>query len=341
MSTEAKSFLEASTAPRYKEPFSLTTFARRNATQLGIFGVFVIVWIFFIVSAPQTFLAPQIYLAFMATTPFFGIMAMPLTMAVIAGEMDLSFPSIMAIGMVAFVFVFGWTGSVFAALIASLVMGLIAGLLNGVIVVTIGIPSLVATIGTQFFWRGAVLVLLGGKGSTLVETRNTLVYHLLVGKLFGYVPAQFVWMIIVAVVCWFLLNRHRLGAHIYLIGDNAESARLMGVNERRTRTMVFVLVGIASAFAGVLASLHVSFFWPSLGEGYLLETLASIFLGGTSVFGGIGTIFGSFLGSYIIGAIGAAIVAIGLTGFWTELIYGLIIIISVSMHAILQRRMGH
>ena len=145
-------------------------------------------------------------------------------------------------------------------------------------------------------------------------------------------------MVLVAIVCWILLNRTRLGAHAYLIGDNENSARLMGVNVGRTKALLFAIVGLAAAFSGILASLHVSFFWPSLGEGYLLQTLASVFLGGTSVFGGVGTILGTFLGSYIIGAIGAGIVAIGLTGFYTELIYGLIIILSVSMHTILRRR---
>ncbi|MEJ2750738.1 MAG: ABC transporter permease, partial [Anaerolineae bacterium] len=145
---------------------------------------------------------------------------------------------------------------------------------------------------------------------------------------------------VITIVAWLILNRHTLGAHVYLIGDNEQSARLMGVNANRTRLAVFALVGLASAFAGVLASLQVSYFWPSLGDGYLLETLASVFLGGTSVFGGIGTILGTFLGSFIIGAIGAAIVAIGLTGFYTELIYGLIIVLSVAMHSFLRRRLG-
>ena len=172
----------------------------------------------------------------------------------------------------------------------------------------------------------------------MIEARGAFSYQLLVGKTFDFIPNQFIWMLLVAIACSIILNRTRLGAHIYLIGDNEDSARLMGVNVRYTRMMVFIMVGLASAFAGVLASLHVSFFWPSLGEGYLLRTLASVFLGGTSVFGGVGTILGTFLGSYIIGAIEAAIVAIGLTGFWTQLIYGLIIILSVSMHATLLRR---
>lgn len=323
---------------KQKEPFNWKNFLRKNATQLGMIVVFFGLWLFFILAAPETFLSPQIYYAFMATTPFFAIMALPLTMVIIAGEIDLSFPSIMAVGMVAFIFVFEPTGNVALALIAALAAGIASGILNGGLVVGIGIPSLVATIGTQFFLRGLSLVLLEGQGATLIEARESLVYKLLVGKAIGSIPNQFWWSIAIAILCWIILNRTRLGAHIYLIGDNEQSARLMGVNVNRTRMAIFVMIGLAAAFAGVLASLQVSFFWPSLGEGYLLSTLASVFLGGTSVFGGTGTILGTFLGSYIIGAINAGIVAIGLTGFWTELIYGLIIVVSVSMHVVLKRR---
>ncbi|MES0360919.1 MAG: ABC transporter permease [Anaerolineales bacterium] len=325
--------------PEYKESFSLSKFARQNGAQLGIFAVFIALWAVFIFAAPDTFLSNKIYWAFMATIPFFAIMAMPLTIAVIAGEIDLSFPSIMAMGMVAFILTYDATGLLWLAVFASLAMGLIGGLLNGAIVVFFGIPSLVATIGTQFFWRGMVLVLSEGASGTLTYSKGTLLRSLLVGKIGGSLPAQFVWLVIIAVLCWILLNRTRFGAHVYLVGDNAESAALMGVNTRRTRILVFVLVGVISAFAGVVASLYVTFFWPSLGEGYLLSTLASVFLGGTSVFGGVGTIFGTFLGAFIIGAIEAATVAVGLTGFYTKLIYGLIIVLSVSMHAFLRRRM--
>ncbi|MFW5943209.1 MAG: ABC transporter permease, partial [Chloroflexota bacterium] len=312
---------------------------RGNATQLGILAVFLAVWLFFIATAPETFLAPRIYRAFMSTVPFFAIIAMPLTMAIIAGEIDLSFPSIMAMGMVGFVLVFQSTGNVLLAVLVSLLTGTVIGLINGLIVVGLGIPSLVATIGTQFFWRGASLVILAGQGAALAEARESAVYRMMVGEAIGRIPNQMWWLLLVTVATWFLLNRHKLGAHIYLIGDNENSARLMGVNSTRTRLVVFALVGLAAAFGGMLASFHTSYFWPSLGEGYLLQTLGAVFLGGTSVFGGVGSILGTILGSFIIGAIGAAIVAIGLTGFWTQLIYGLILVASVALHGLLQRRM--
>ena len=83
---------------------------------------------------------------------------------------------------------------------------------------------------------------------------------------------------------------------MYLTGDNMESARLMGVNVDLTKIIAFAVVGGAAAFAGFVVSEEVLFFWPTLGDGYLLNTLASVFLGGTSVFGGTGTIFGTFVG---------------------------------------------
>jgi simple sugar transport system permease protein len=227
---------------------------------------------------------------------------------------------------------------VFLAFLAALIAGALIGWLNGVIIVRFGIPSLVATIGTQFFWRGAVLVLTEGKNYSLNYVKESFLHPALVGKIGGYLPMQMIWLIIVAILGWALLNRHKFGAHIYLIGDNIQSAQLMGINTGRVRTQAFMLIGLISAFAGVLYSFHIAYFWPSLGDGYLLNTLASVFLGGTSVFGGAGTVLGTFLGSFIIGAIEAATVAVGLTGFWTQLIYGLIIVLSVIMHTYLRKQ---
>jgi simple sugar transport system permease protein len=259
---------------------------------------------------------------------------------VIAGEIDLSFGSIMAVGTLVFVNVFQTTGNLALAFVACLVAGFLVGLLNGIIVVRLGIPSLVATLGTQFFWRGVVLVVTGGHPASLVPVKGTILRQALVSRVAGYVPAQMIWTVIVAVLVWVFLNRHKFGAHVYLTGDNENSARLMGVNVDRTRMMVFAVVGLAAAFAGLLASLEVNYFWVTLGEGYLLRTLASVFLGGTSVFGGTGTILGTFVGCFIIGTIEAGTVAVGLSGFWTQLIYGLIIVISVAMQSLLSRRLA-
>jgi simple sugar transport system permease protein len=281
----------------------------------------------------------------MSSIPFFAVMAIPLTMVVIAKEIDLSFGSVMAMGMVSFNATF-WATSffhnatiqVFLAIVAALLTGTVIGWLNGFIIVKFGIPSLVVTIGTQFLWAGATLVLTQGANYSLEYITTTFWYPLLVGKIGGYFPMQMVWLIVVTVVGWVLMNRHKFGAHLYLIGDNVNSAELMGINTGRARIQVFMIMGMVAAFAGLLYSFFVAYFWPSVGSGYLLSTLASVFLGGTSVFGGTGTILGTFLGAFIIGAIEAATVAVGLTGYWTNFIYGLIIVLAVIMHTYLRKR---
>ncbi|OGO09048.1 MAG: sugar ABC transporter permease [Chloroflexi bacterium RBG_13_60_13] len=308
--------------------------------QIAIVFAAILLWVLFLIGSPRTFLSYPIYGSFMSTTPYFALMAIPLTLVIIAGEIDLSFGSIMAFGMTAFSVVFIRTNNLTLGFVACLLAGLFAGLLNGAIVVKVGIPSLVTTLGTQFFWRGVVLVVTAGNGVGLQVAQRTILAQALVGRLAGRIPAQMLWTIAVAVVVWFFLNRHKFGAHVYLVGDNVESARLMGVNVERTKMLTFALVGLAAAFAGFVMSLQLLYFWPTLGEGFLMNTLASVFLGGTSVFGGTGTIFGTFVASFIIGAINAGIVAAGLTGFWTQLIYGLIIIVSVSVQAVLRRKLA-
>ena len=115
-----------------------------------------------------------------------------------------------------------------------------------------------------------------------------------------------------------ILNRHRVGQNTYVIGDNRQAAQLMGIPIRSTRVLLFVLVGVAAAFAGTLNSLRVVNFYPgNLGSAFFLPALAAVFVGGTSVFGGRGSIYGTFIGAFMIGGIQAGIVAAGLTDYWT------------------------
>ncbi len=328
------------------EGFNFGRFLRRNGLQIGILAVMLLLWAFYIIWAPRTFGQPNIYSAFMSSVPFFGIVALPLTMLVIAREMDLSFPSIMAISATAFVLTVKATGSPILALLACLVTGFLVGLINGLIVVYVGLPSLIATIGTQFFWSGMVNVVTNGRSFTLTELRGTVFRDVFVGRIpialnaeqTLNLPMQMLWMILIAVAVWFLLFRHRFGAHVFLIGDNENSARLMGVNVNLTRILLFAIVGAAAAFAGMLNVLDINNFFTNLGDGYLLIGLAAVFLGGTSVFGGVGTVFGTFIGAFIIASIQPAVVAIGWSGFTTDVIYGFIIVLSVAMHTILRAR---
>jgi simple sugar transport system permease protein len=317
---------------------TVTSFLATWASQIGITLAFVAVWLTFVVLAPDTFVDSRIYVSFAQTTPYFALVALALTMVIVSGDIDLSFPSVMSLSMCGFIGVErGLGGSVGLAVLAAIGVGALAGLFNGVVVTVVGIPALVVTIGTQFLYRGLSLVLVDGRSFDLVDARDSTAYDLLVGRLFG-IPMQFVWCVVIAIGTWLLLYRHRLGHNAHVVGDNLHAAALMGIPIRRTRILLFVLTGMVAALAGVMNSLQVANFYPAIGAGYLLPALAAVFVGGTSVFGGRGTVWGTFLGAFMIGGIDAGIVAVGLTDYYTELIYGAIILVAISIHAILQRR---
>jgi simple sugar transport system permease protein len=267
----------------------VVSIARARASQLAITAAFLLLWLAFIVLAPDVFLSPRIYLSFAQTTPYFAITALLLTMVIIAGDIDLSFPSIMALGMVGFVLTWQATGSVELGVLAAIGVGALAGLFNGLVVTIVGIPALVVTIGTQFLYRGLALVLVAGQTMPLVGARDSWLFGLFVGRPFLDIPMEVFWLCLIA-------------------------------------------------FAGMLNSFRVVNFFPAMGPGFMLPALAAVFVGGTSVFGGRGSVYGTFLGAFMIGGITAGIVAAGLSEFYVPMIYGAIVLASVSLHAILQRR---
>jgi simple sugar transport system permease protein len=310
---------------------------RRYGSQIGIIGVGIAMWIAFLVLAPEVFLDWDIYKAFAETTPLFGVLALALTFVVITGEIDLSFPSIMALGTATFCLTAeaGWPH--WAALIVGFGTGIACGWLNGVLVARLSIPSLVITIGTSFLYRGIELVLMNGTGVPLTKDKYQNMLDLFTSHPFG-IPVETIWAFGIAIALWILLNRTRFGAHVFLVGDNPTSADLMGINVVSVKTRAFMLMGLVSVFAGLMTSFVGFYFWPTTGDGSLLQTIASVFLGGTSVFGGTGSIVGSLVASYIIGAINAGIVSAGINAFYTQLAFGLVIVVSVVLQTVIARR---
>jgi simple sugar transport system permease protein len=310
---------------------------RRYGSQMGIIGVGLLMWLGFVVAAPAVFTNVNIYLAFAQTTPQFGIIAIALTFVVITGEIDLSFPSIMALGTAAFALLVPAGVPWPIGLAAAFATGALCGWINGTLVSWLNIPSLVITIGTSFLFRGLELVLMNGTGVPLTAEEYPEMHAIFRSAPLG-IPIQTIWMIVILIAAWYLLNRTRFGAHVFLVGDNPTSARLMGINAVSVKTRAFMLVGVVSVFSGLMTSIYGYYFWPTTGDGFLLNTIASVFLGGTSVFGGTGSVVGTFVASYIIGAINAGIVSAGINAFYTQLAFGLVIVVSVVLQTIIDRK---
>jgi len=307
---------------------------------LPIIIVFALMLGLFMYTAPEVFLSPFIYTTFLSTLPPLVLLAIGLTFIIGAGEIDLSFPSIIAFSGFVFALLFKEYDLGWISVIAALASGVLVGFLNGLLVAKIGIPSFMATLATQFFWAGMATVLSGGKSYALRGAEESSVWAWIVGRPFAasetawlaQLPLQALWTAIIAVVLWFILTRHRFGEHTLFIGDSNEVSRVVGIDVDREKIKLFTLMGFLAACAAIMLTLENKNFFGNQGQGYLLTAIASVLIGGTSIFGGRATIVGTFFGCLIIGMIEAGLVASGLTGAWVRTVQGLIFLVSIIFY---------
>src|SRR5664280_1846512 len=307
---------------------------------LPVAAVLAVLYGILIFAAPRVFTGFRIYMSFLQTVPPVLVCALGLTLVITAGEIDLSFPAVVALSG----FVFAWVFKTFhtpwapwAGFVLALVCGALVGYINGILVAKVGVPSIMATLATQFFWYGATVLLANGLQLNIKEVIPTLVHTIFVGRItIGQVPVpmQAIWALGLAVFLWFILNRHKFGEEIMFIGDNANVARVMGIDVVTTRIKLFTVMGVIAAFAGLLLTLEINVFFPTQGSGFLLPAMAAVFIGVTSIAGGLGSISGTFFGAYIIGSLEAGVVATTISGYWVQLIEGLVMGGSVVLNII-------
>jgi simple sugar transport system permease protein len=330
---------------------------------LPIVSVFVVLLVLFMYLTPEVFLRPFQYTTFLSTLPPILLLAVGLTFIIGAGEIDLCFPAIIGFSGFTFAVIFkegpawvaasGGAGTAdflasrfvvdlvqWFAVLAALVAGLLVGFINGVLVARIGIPSFIATLGTQFFWYGMATVMSGGKSYALRTAEESSVWQVLVGRPFSssstdwlqQVPMQAFWTVIVVVIMWFILNRHRFGEHTLFLGDSNDVSRVVGIDVEREKIKLFMLMGFLAAIAAIFLTLENKNYFGNQGQGYLLISIASVLIGGTSIFGGKATILGTVFGCFIIAMIEPGLVATGLTGAWVNTVRGLIFLISIIFY---------
>jgi simple sugar transport system permease protein len=321
---------EAAPAPR-RNPFA--GFFKIEGTAIAL--VLALLILLFMITAPRAFMGFRVYMSFMATVPPPMIIALGLTLVVVAGEMDLSFPSVVAMASYVFCILYQEYDQTWLALIAALATGTVMGWVNGLVITRLGIPSLIATLAMLFLWGGLVTVVSNGASLAIPDIEDELIHMVFAGRL-GVFPVQFVWAIVVAVMIWMILNRHRFGESLLFIGDSMRVAKVVGISTDREKIKLFTLMGTLSALAGVFLTLETTTYFSNAGMGYLLIVVAAVFIGGTSIFGGSGKVAGTVFGSLIVAIIEAGLVASGVQGFWTRFFIGLVFIVSVTMNAVLE-----
>jgi ribose/xylose/arabinose/galactoside ABC-type transport system permease subunit len=298
---------------------------------ISALAFFVLMMLAFTIASPSVWLNSLSYTAVFVSLPIYIILTVSLVFVIVAGEIDLSFPSI--VGVAALVFsefvLAGWNP--YLCLLLAILAGGVAGLINGILVASFGFSSLIVTLGMNFFWLGFILIITNGSGAPLAFLQHTSFYAVFVGQV-GSIPVQMLWAAGFATLGLVLFTYHIFGAYVRFVGDNVQAAQQMGINVHLIKVMSFVYVGLASGFVGVLATLINNNFYPTVGDSYLLTVLAAIFVGGTPAMGGIGTVAGGIVGAFTVGFIESGIVAAGLTGFWTQFIYGIVIVLSLLTH---------
>ena len=334
---------------------------------LPIILVFGLLLLLFMYLAPEVFLRPFQYTTFLSTLPPVVLLACGLTFIIGAGEIDLCFPAVIGFSgfVVAVVFKEGpswvvdtlgasdqsWVVSHLAeeiirwiGVVGTVAAGLLVGFINGLLVAKIGIPSFIATLGTQFFWYGMATVISGGRSYALRTAEESSVWQALVGRPFAnstvdwvqQLPIQSFWTAIIVVALWFILNRHRFGEHTLFIGDSNEVSRVVGINVDREKIKLFTMMGGLAAIASIFLTLENKNYFGNQGQGYLLIAIASVLIGGTSIFGGRATIIGTVFGCFIIAMVEPGLVATGLTGAWVNTVRGLIFLVSIIFYLFIE-----
>jgi simple sugar transport system permease protein len=315
----------------HPQDLPMRRFLMNNRAALGSLAVFLLMLLAFTIANPAVFTSWTLYASVLTTLPVAIFLAVPLVFIVTVGEIDLSFPATMGFAAWMFALLCQAGFDPILGFAAALVTGAILGGLVGSLVVYGNLSSLIATLGMNFVLRGLILIFTEGKSIALPTLSDSWVFQLFSSNV-GGVPVQIYWAIAFTIFSMFLYSRHRFGVHIHIVGDNPDSAAQMGINVKRVRVGAFVFVGIGAAIAGVFSTMINFTWWPTSGDGYLLPVLASVFVGGTPTWGGIGTVFGGAVGALTVSFIQTGIVGAGLSGFYVQFFNGLIIILSLLGH---------
>ena len=347
--------------------------ARLLATEgVPILLVLIVVLVALMALAPNAFLGWRTYVSVMINYQPQIICALGLTLVIASGEIDLSFPSVITLTSLIFaafyrfdnVFWLNWLAEGMApeeikamqaqlcwlGVVAALGVGAFVGFINGLLAARIGIPSIIATLATAFVWRGLAVFLASGRQFSLRDFNQTDLWAVTTGRLFtglfssgvvlrkpDGIPIQAVVVLALAVLLWFILNRHRFGEALLFIGDNANVARVVGIDVKATRVKLFTLMGALAGLAGMFLTMETENFTTTQGQASLLVVIASVFIGGTSIFGGSGTIVGSYVGLLIVVMLQIGMVAMGLGGDVADMVIGVVFILAVILHMLVER----
>jgi simple sugar transport system permease protein len=267
--------------------------------------------------------------------PVLAILAIGAGILMIAGEFDLSIGAV--IGLSAIVFIrmannVGWP----VAFVLAIATAMGAALINGLIVVLTRIPSFIATLGMSFFWTGASIFVNGLTPAVFSPgVRSETMVTLFAGD-FGYFRSQLLWLILIGVIAWVFLHRHRLGNKIYAVGGNPAAAAAVSIKPNSVRLQAFAIMGLMVGIASVLIAVRTSGMQPATTGDYTLLAIAAAVVGGSSLTGGRGTVFGMIVGAALIRTIENGLILAKAPGFYVQLFVGVSIVVAAVFNRLME-----
>ncbi len=277
-----------------------------------------------------------------------AILAIGETFVIITGGIDLSVGAVAGVISMAVAWLLthdlGFASSIAGAISISLAIGVFIGLFHAFGVVQMGLPPFIMTLATMYALRGIGLLITNG--ATISITNDTftgvsrasfLGFPWTDGSWFA-VPMLFWMVIVVAVPAYLLLSQTRWGRYLFAIGSNKEAARLSGVNVKAVTYMAYVVSAFCAAFVGILLAMRIGIGNPTQGDGWELQAIASSVIGGTSLFGAVGSVHGPLIGSFILTTINNGANLLNLNPFWQRIITGLLIILVVYFDTLRSRK---
>jgi len=316
-------------------------FSQSTRQKLLAFTSLVGLMVFFSATSPN-FLQTDNIVGILQATAVNGVLAIACTFVIITSGIDLSVGTLMTFcAVMAGVFMTYWGLPMYAGIAAAILFGAFAGCVSGFLIAKLKIPPFIATLGMMMLLKGLSLVISGTKPIYFNDTPDFsyISQESFIGYLFPALPIPNAVLIlfVVAVVSSLILNKTILGSYTFALGSNEEAVRLSGVNVDRWKIIIYSLSGAICGIAGLLIASRLNSAQPALGQGYELDAIAAVVIGGTSLSGGAGTILGTIIGAFIMSVLTNGLRIMSVAQEWQTVITGVIIIMAVYAD-ILRRR---
>lgn len=267
------------------------------------------------------------FLSLLRQSSINGLIAFGMTCVILTDAIDLSVGSVLALSTVLCAGMIANGVPAGAAMLLALVIGTALGMVSGLLVTKGRLQPFIATLITMTVYRGLTMIFTGGK--PISNLGDSFVLKLVGKGNFYHVPIPVILLILIFIGFYLLLNKTTFGRAVYSTGSNSKCAKLAGVNINKTKIAVYAISGFMASLSGLILLSRLGSAQPTLGEGYELDAIAAVALGGTSMSGGRGKIYGTFIGVLIIAVLNNGLNILGVSSYYQDVIKGLVILIAV------------